>query len=93
MATSIEPRRLEDLEEDSLIAVELEWQRRARGLNPWTAADYLNAVERVHARYANFRRWRQQHPQGARTTRRTYRASDRPLLRILDRLADEDAES
>lgn len=63
MATVIEPRRLEDLEEDSLVAVELEWQRRARGLKPWTNDEYLDAVDRVHARYANFRRWQQQHPQ------------------------------
>jgi hypothetical protein len=65
MATSIEPRRLEDLEEDSLVAVELEWQRRARGIKPWTNDEYLNAVAKVHARYANFRRWQHTHPQGA----------------------------
>lgn len=63
MATALEPRRLEDLEEDSLIAVEQEWQRRARGLKPWTTAEYLDAVAKVHARYANFRRWQQTHPQ------------------------------
>lgn len=64
MATVLEPRRLEDLEEASLVAVELEWQRRARGLKPWTTAEYLDAVDKVHVRYANFRRWRLTHPQG-----------------------------
>lgn len=63
MSTALEPRRLEDLEEESLIAVELEWQRRAKGAKPWTNTEYLDRVAAVHARYANFRRWQQQHPQ------------------------------
>ncbi|MFF2383671.1 hypothetical protein [Streptomyces sp. NPDC058108] len=59
MSAVAEGRRLEDLEEDSLAAVELEWQRRAKGAKPWTTTEYLDRVAAVHARYANFRRWRE----------------------------------
>lgn len=59
MSAVIAGRPLADLEEESLIAVEREWQRRARGLKPWTTHEYLERIERVHARYANFRRWQE----------------------------------
>ncbi|TGB11593.1 hypothetical protein [Streptomyces sp. MZ04] len=59
MATVMESRPLADLEEESLIAVEQEWGRRAHGLKPWTTEEYLDHVVKVHARYANFRRWQE----------------------------------
>jgi hypothetical protein len=59
MNTAIEPRRLEDLEEESLAAVELEWARRAKGAKPWTTTEYLDRIDAVHARYRNFRRWQE----------------------------------
>ena len=55
MATVIEPRRLEDLEQDQLVAVEQEMARRARGVKPWTTAEYVNEIEKVHARYSAWR--------------------------------------
>ncbi|QCX81166.1 hypothetical protein C9F11_37915 [Streptomyces sp. YIM 121038] len=64
MATEIEPRRLEDLEEDALVQVEREWQRRARGRKPWTNCEYVDQIERVHARYTARRAWLAKHGQG-----------------------------
>lgn len=51
MATVVEPRRLEDLEQDDLVRVEQEWARRARGVKPWTTTEYVDAIDKVHARY------------------------------------------
>jgi hypothetical protein len=65
MATVIESRPLADLEMDSVLAVEAAWERRAQGVRPWTTAEYLDAVARVHARYEAFRQWQRLHPQGA----------------------------
>lgn len=59
MSAAIAGRPLADLEEESLIAVEQEWQRRARGLKPWTTTEYLERIDAVHTRYANFRRWQE----------------------------------
>ena len=64
MATVTEPRPLADLEIDSVLAVEAAWGVRARGIRPWTTAEYLDAVAKVHARYAAFREWQRLHPQG-----------------------------
>ena len=63
MATVIEARPLADLEMDSVLAVEAAWERRAHGVRPWTTAEYLDAVARVHARYEAFRQWQRIHPQ------------------------------
>lgn len=57
MAAVIEGRPLADLEEESLIAVDNEWERRAHGARPWSIDEYLDRIAAVHARYANFRRW------------------------------------
>lgn len=59
MATvaEIEPRRLEDLEIDSLLAVEAAWGRRAHGVKPQTIPEYLDVVAKVHAQYAIRREW------------------------------------
>jgi hypothetical protein len=59
MAAVIESRPLADLELESLAAVELEWQRRAKGAKPWTTTEYLDRIDAVHARYRNFRRWQE----------------------------------
>ena len=64
MATVVEPRPLADLEIDSVLAVEAAWESRARGVRPWTTGEYLDAVAKVHARYALFREWQRTHPQG-----------------------------
>lgn len=65
MATvaEVEPRRLEDLEIDSLLAVEAAWGRRAHGVKPQTIPEYLDAVDRVHAQYALRRAWLRSHGQ------------------------------
>lgn len=55
MSTTLEPRPLADLEEDALIRVEEKWGRRARGAKPWTTAEYLNEIAKVHARFAALR--------------------------------------
>jgi hypothetical protein len=55
MATVLEPRRLEDLEQDDLVRVEQEMARRARGVKPWTTAEYVDAIDKVHARYTAWR--------------------------------------
>jgi len=49
MSTSIDSRPLADLQQDALIAVEQEMERRARGHRPWSIRDYLdqNAAERA----------------------------------------------
>jgi hypothetical protein len=65
MATALEPRPLADLEMDSVLAVEAAWGLRANGRKPWTTGEYLDAVAKVHARYAAFREWQRRHPQGA----------------------------
>lgn len=65
MATAVEPRPLADLEQDAIARVEQEWARRARGVKPWTPAEYVEQVARVHARYAQRRQWLRLHEQGA----------------------------
>ncbi|KOG33335.1 hypothetical protein [Streptomyces resistomycificus] len=67
MATVTEPRPLADLEMDSVLAVEAAWEARARGVRPWTTAEYLDAVDKVHARYRLRREWLRRHPQGVTT--------------------------
>lgn len=63
MNADLAPRSLADLEEDALIRVEDEWQRRARSGKPWTTAEYLDRIARVHAHYAVRREWLRTHPQ------------------------------
>ena len=65
MATVTASRPLADLEMDSVLAVEAAWAARAKGVRPWTTAEYLDAVAKVHARYERFRQWQRIHPQGA----------------------------
>ncbi|MGW5636686.1 hypothetical protein [Streptomyces sp. NPDC003832] len=55
MATALEPRPLADLEQDQLVAVEEKMARRALGLKPWTPSEYIDEIEKVHARYAAWR--------------------------------------
>jgi hypothetical protein len=64
MATVVEPRPLADLEIDSILAVEAAWEARTKGVRPWTTAEYLDAVAKVHARYEAYRQWQRLHPQG-----------------------------
>lgn len=63
MATVIEPRPLADLEQDAVVAVEAEFERRAHGLKPWTFTELIDRIEQVHVRYAHRRRWLDTHPQ------------------------------
>ena len=65
MATVTEPRPLADLEQDAVARVEEEWARRARGVKPWTTAEYVERVERVHAHYNRRRVWLRLHEQEA----------------------------
>lgn len=65
MSTVVEPRRLEDLEQDAIARVEEEFARRARGVKPWTTAEYVERVERVHAHYTQRRTWLRLHEQEA----------------------------
>jgi hypothetical protein len=62
MATVTGPRPIADLEQDAVIAVEQEWQRRALGAKPWTPDEYVDEIEKIHARYAAWRlalkKWR-----------------------------------
>ncbi|CAL9663706.1 hypothetical protein SUDANB1_07105 [Streptomyces sp. enrichment culture] len=50
-APAAESRPLADLEQDALTAVEAEFARRARGVKPWTVADYLDQIAAEHARF------------------------------------------
>lgn len=63
MSVQAAPRPLADLEEDALIRVEAEWERRARSGKPWTTDEYLDKVAAVHARYNVRREWLRTHPQ------------------------------
>ena len=65
MATSLESRPLADLEMDSVLAVEAVWEQRSHGRKPWTNTEFLDRVERVHARYNLRREWLRRHAQGA----------------------------
>lgn len=65
MATVFEPRPLADLEQDALARVEEEWGRRARGVKPWTAQEYVDRIARVHAHYEQRRAWLRLHEQEA----------------------------
>ncbi|MEU5477527.1 hypothetical protein [Streptomyces mirabilis] len=62
MATALEPRRLEDLEQDALARIDQERQRRATGLRPWTDEQYVDQIAKIHARYSAWRlalqKWR-----------------------------------
>jgi hypothetical protein len=51
----VEPRPLADLEQDAVIAVEQEWQRRSHGAKPWTPTEYIDEIAKVHARYTAWR--------------------------------------
>lgn len=62
MATPLASRPLADLEVDSVLAVEAAWERRSRGLKPWTVGEFLDQVAAVHARYAVRREWLRRHP-------------------------------
>jgi hypothetical protein len=97
MATAAEPRPLADLEQDALARVEAEFARRARGPKPWTPAEYLDRIERVHAHYEQRRQWLRQHPGAAHrepadwiTERAAQRPDERPLWRMLGRLVAEE---
>lgn len=59
MSPDLISRPLADLEEESLVEVEREMERRARGPKPWTTTEYLDRIDAVHTRYANFRRWQE----------------------------------
>jgi hypothetical protein len=65
MAPVVEPRPLADLEQDALARVDAEFARRAKGAKPWTTAEYVEQVERVHVRYTHRRRLLAQHEQEA----------------------------
>ena len=65
MATVVEPRRLEDLEQDAVARVEAEFARRAKGAKPWTTTEMVERVERVHAHYNQRRTWLRLHDQEA----------------------------
>jgi hypothetical protein len=65
MATALEPRRLEDLEQDAIARVEAEFARRAKGAKPWTTTEMVERVARVHARYNQRRQWLRLHEQEA----------------------------
>lgn len=58
-----DPRPLADLEQDAIVRVEAEFARRAKGVKPWTPAEYVEQVERVHVRYTHRRRWLAAHKQ------------------------------
>ncbi|WP_369274461.1 hypothetical protein AB5J55_35080 [Streptomyces sp. R11] len=63
MATVIDPRPLADLEQDAVARVEQEMARRARGVKPWTTAEYVDRIEQVHVRYNHRRQWLRTHEQ------------------------------
>ncbi|MFE2047915.1 hypothetical protein ACFXAS_05370 [Streptomyces sp. NPDC059459] len=65
MATALEPRPLADLEQDALARVEAEMARRARGVKPWTPAEYVDEIEKVHVRFNHRRQWLGTHEQAA----------------------------
>jgi hypothetical protein len=65
MATVIEARRLEDLEQDAVARVEAEFARRAQGVKPWTTTEMVERVCRVHAHYEQRRQWLRRHEQEA----------------------------
>lgn len=58
MATATEPRPLADLQQDALARVEAEWERRARGIRPWSTAEFLDQIAAEHARFEVARRVR-----------------------------------
>ncbi|MEZ3180345.1 hypothetical protein KYY02_17120 [Streptomyces pimonensis] len=64
MAAVVEARPLADLEQDAIARVEAEFARRARGVKPWTPAEYVDRIARVHARYEQRRQWLRLHEQG-----------------------------
>jgi hypothetical protein len=64
MTTVTETRRpLADLEQDAVARVEEEFARRAQGAKPWTPAEYIEQIARVHARYELRRQWLRLHGQ------------------------------
>jgi hypothetical protein len=58
MSTAIAPRPLADLEQDALVRVEQEMERRARGPRPWSITDYLDQNAKERARFEVARRAR-----------------------------------
>jgi hypothetical protein len=62
-ALDAEPRPLADLEQDALVAVEVEFARRARGTKPWTPTELIDRIEQVHVRYNHRRAWLRTHEQ------------------------------
>lgn len=65
MSIALEPRPLADLEQDAIARVEQELARRAQGAKPWTPTEYIDQIERVHARYEQRRQWLRLHEQAA----------------------------
>jgi hypothetical protein len=65
MATPTQPRPLDDLEQDAIARVDIEMARRARGVKPWTTTEYVDQIDRVHARYNQRRTWLRLHEQEA----------------------------
>lgn len=61
---AVEPRPLADWEMDSVLAVEAAWEMRSHGVKPQTIGEFLDAVDKVHARYSLRREWLRRHPQG-----------------------------
>ncbi|MFI1928293.1 hypothetical protein [Streptomyces sp. NPDC020377] len=55
--TAPAPRPLADLEQDALVAVEVEFARRASGVKPWTPDEFVDRIEQVHVRYNHRRAW------------------------------------
>jgi hypothetical protein len=95
MTAVTDPRPLADLEQDALARVEEEFARRAQGVKPWTPAEYLDRIERVHAHYAQRRQWLRTHPDAAGLDwideRARRRIDERPLWRMVKQsLADTD---
>ncbi|MFH9574279.1 hypothetical protein ACH4MG_27525 [Streptomyces sp. NPDC017454] len=60
MLLDLEPRPLADLEQDALARVEDEMARRARSTKPWTPAEYVDEIEKVHVRFNHRRRAHEQ---------------------------------
>jgi hypothetical protein len=56
-------RPLADLEQDALVAVEVEFARRASGVKPLTTTELINRIEQVHVRYNHRRAWLRTHEQ------------------------------
>lgn len=51
--------QLADQETAALVGVEAEFARRSHGLRPWSIAEYLDEIAKVHARFNRFRHFQQ----------------------------------